>query len=938
MEPLLKNRISKPILVSSLFIIFVDFYLNLNSRLLFNMEKLTMSPSLTKLFLTDLITVCFSHILLVGLFFFISLWLSLTFNLKKLWGFAAISSSYALLFSFVHYPQLFDNVPKWLTIKGLQAESLFIPLVVYIVILILLIGYLAIRKLKATGPGYASLNLLLCSIFSITLLVFNLRTITNSGELSVSPSFDATKGEPKPNIIVISLDTLNIDADQILYQYANQDLKDFLDHSVLSTKTIADVPQTHGSFVSIFSGERPTETGVRYPFHSSSTNFQQDSFRTLKALKERGYRINFFRDEMITAPFFPGNVIDEVVMGGGTEHSNRLGPYYVSILTYGIFDNLLGRILFPQAYDSAVFQFGHKPNTIARNFARYLDKVSKETSPAFVFFHSCSLHIPLNLPFPFYKANLAFKNEFAKYGYPNLFQLWTPQDISMIQATSENNIEVYNSGVKRITEEVLNPLFSYLKQNHSLSQSKILIISDHGENIWHRNRHLIGNFPLPFHGNSLLFGSTNEYSYFRYPRTGNPEVDKDANYINLSQQLRKHLGLDFDSSIAYSETGKNPFPDVSTFANYQSLKMISAASEVDSRTGALRSTGALLAPSVLEKQRAVYRGNLKLTYYRTIYGRNLFLCDLTKDPLCERNLAKESTFQVEKRYLLDKLNLFLSADERNGLDYPIEEMANGKNLQNNKWLAFHESTSKYFGRQNFSKANIELKQIYDTTTDPFLKTTIESHIKTRCLNFSPFESALANTMEKATTDRTTMTETFFNKSENFFCWSTAADLTNRSKNQNHLIWKFDPIENLASTYNFPEAKPFLEGVARKYGLPAQDKVTALYRLIPFESRNKEIDTFIAMIKDHYLYYFQYALRNELDPYFYLEYVLLNIKGVDAEKEIFYEIQRTPASAEFETRLFNSLEVRFSLPAVKYSETEDLDMRQVRIDRIKPFLH
>ncbi|MBN1224477.1 MAG: sulfatase [Candidatus Aminicenantes bacterium] len=244
----------------------------------------------------------------------------------------------------------------------------------------------------------------------------------------------------KPNIILISLDTLR--ADHIgCYGYhrrTSPNMDELAKESVLFQKTYAHSPWTLPSHVSMLYSLNSASHQVYY-----STQKIDPSLPSLASLlKSQGY---------ITQAFTGGGFVDSV---------------------FG----------FAKGFD----WYEDVPERSPKNEAEMLLATTaswvkeNQEKPFFLFLHTFQIHGPYDSPAPWNKAFLSDDAKWEKIGLMNFLESHG-KDYPFTQAEIENIVSLYDGEILYTDEMLINPLVSLMKDLGIYDNSLIIITSDHGE-------------------------------------------------------------------------------------------------------------------------------------------------------------------------------------------------------------------------------------------------------------------------------------------------------------------------------------------------------------------------------------------------------------------------------------------------------------------------
>ncbi|RZM24470.1 MAG: DUF229 domain-containing protein, partial [Pedobacter sp.] len=289
-----------------------------------------------------------------------------------------------------------------------------------------------------------------------------------------------------------------------------------------------------------------------------------------------------------------------------------------------------------------------------------MEEVRTSAQPVFLFVHTCSMHWPGILPFPYYPRSDFPEHSQVPFSYTSKFRGLSHQPLTSEQwvEQSQFNQRIYDSAKQMTVDEFLNPVFSYLKQSGLMDNSIVVLMSDHGENLWQSGP----KYPkekMVEHGGSLLFGSQSELSFFRIkaPMLTPATSDQTAGVIDILPSVLQLAGLtatdvDGKSFVTegklkpqgqsyYVETGLWPFASYSGQFLTTPATNLGPLLKLDSEYWKLFVDPLFLPGVVLQKQRAIYIGDYRYTVFPTSKGFEEFLCDTERDKGCLTNLALE---------------------------------------------------------------------------------------------------------------------------------------------------------------------------------------------------------------------------------------------------------------------------------------------------------
>ena len=582
-----------------------------------------------------------------------------TFAVRRQKLFYGLVLIYAYLFLAVKYPQNYDEFS--LISSGLKWARLFEHPEIIFLPAVGLLGFLWFSFLR--GQTKTRFRWLAAAVSSLGLgyFLFGLQELHPSWkEPQTSRAVQAeTQLKEKPNIIFITIDSMRGDVPLEELPELSADFKQYLGASLRFDRVISPLAQTHGALASIFTGNNPTTTGVRT--NLSPTGLQSDRLLAgslLEQLKEQGYELRFIQDTEEYANFNEGNILDHVQAPNFSVANVVISTFFKNRVVYGLFNNPLGYLFLPELKNNTSFFYSYDLPRYTTEVLKELQLVQEKKKPVFLFVHTCSLHWPAILPYPYYPQGDYPAETQAPFSYTSKFRGLSYQKLSQRawKEQADFNAKIYRSAIKMTTTEFLNPVFTQIRQLGLDKNSIVVLLSDHGEDLWDKNtRYPKEKFVQ--HGSSLIFGASSELAFLRMHLPGAepqrfsetvgvidilPTVmdfagisEKEAEGRSLKKQIQ--LGKK-EERFYYTETGLWP---LSMF--WGQFVTTPAASlgplfRLNAENMALYVDPKFLPGIIQQKQRAVYYNSYRLTLYPTNYGYQEFLCDRKEDFNCEKNL------------------------------------------------------------------------------------------------------------------------------------------------------------------------------------------------------------------------------------------------------------------------------------------------------------
>ena len=470
-------------------------------------------------------------------------------------------------------------------------------------------------------------------------------------------SFDCSKPGVKgrPNVLILAADALRPDhlSGHGYFRKTSPYIDSLIAEGVTFRNALIGVPRTFPSWVSFLTGQYALTHGIRHMF-PTSRELKRDFKSIVKHYREKGYYTAVIADfagdifsridlgfERVDTPYFNFNyLIEQAILENHT--------YLLPFLT-----GRAGLILFPVLKDSAYFcpPFLVKDRVI---------KALRESSgrPFFLTTFFSSTHFPYAPPYPYYRT-------FAKENYRGPYRYLKQRIISLESRgevrISEDDIHqirsLYDGGIKAF-DDAVGEILCYLKKKDVLDNTIIVVLSDHGENLYE------GNLGMGHGEHFRGFYATRIPLVIRYPRLIEKglsvgdlvrHIDVAPTILSLTGQRVSGWmdGLSLIPMIqgertkqlyAFGETGIWFDNDQTGELFFQKLRIlypdITFLSEIDftmDKQIVLREGYSDLIN--LAKHRYVFDGRFKLIYMPMREGVRYELYDVLRDPGERHNIA-----------------------------------------------------------------------------------------------------------------------------------------------------------------------------------------------------------------------------------------------------------------------------------------------------------
>ncbi len=352
-------------------------------------------------------------------------------------------------------------------------------------------------------------------------------------------------------------------------------------------------------------------------------------------------------------------------------------PYLVPFL-----DNDAGHRLLPLL---SFLMINPDPDRMTNRVINAMRSINASGRPFFInAFFSCT-HIPYALPHPYYEmfTDPEYKG-IHKYG----FGIGDPREIEKTmqrppQRDQDHIIDLYDGGVAAF-DHAAGGIFRELDRMGVMENTIILILSDHGENLYDS-----GN--LLEHGERFGGGdAANRCPLILYDpeeRSGPLSIETPVHILDVMPTLLARLGLPVPSTVRgedlsplmrkktvkprvlFAETGLslNGTPDTFAGSGLEYPDILSSL-DADPVDGTLFLRKRFERSAIAAKERQVRTERYKLIYVPTPEGAEFSLYDVTKDPANENNLYGTKNHVAIGEALKRRLFEFILEEPGSGLD------------------------------------------------------------------------------------------------------------------------------------------------------------------------------------------------------------------------------------------------------------------------------
>ncbi|HRK06289.1 MAG TPA: sulfatase-like hydrolase/transferase [Pseudobdellovibrionaceae bacterium] len=575
--------------------------------------------------------------------------------------------TYAILYNAIHNPQIFDEwslgidwfAPiNWIAEMG-EPWMLDVLLITSLAMAWGLSHWNQLARMQTQRTSLVSSFLWVTFTLSFHFVLQNpwpeIDTRPNPdlrAQSRLDKGFNSPSAQPARRAIILSVDSLRPDAEWEANE--NSGLRKFLNESAHLRDVISPIGQTHAAMLSIFTAKNPSRHGARHILAESAADvsrWYQES--AVQLARESGIELHTLFDSNEYHHFLPTHHFDSQEGPPAGFSSLLLPVMFRDRLFFGLFNNKLGRWVLPETELNSSFSFAYKLAPLTQRVVEKIRELDARGRDYILYVHTCALHWPGDLPWPYYPRH-AMRDGGAAFAYaPRMSGLSELQRPRNWQERIDYHREIYRRGLRMIEEKFLAPIFTYLQLAEHMGRSTIVLTSDHGEYLGSSS-----DFPrskAPEHGASLLFASDSErtQAWIHGPKVKPGKVTGAVGLIDLMPtildgfSISKRSNWDGESWMSvltregetrrfamrpiYTETGMWPLSLFRGQAHYTPLSLMPDLFRYESEHQTFQIDANYESPIILQKQRAVYLGSKRWTLFPTEYGDRIVSCETIDD-------------------------------------------------------------------------------------------------------------------------------------------------------------------------------------------------------------------------------------------------------------------------------------------------------------------
>lgn len=372
-----------------------------------------------------------------------------------------------------------------------------------------------------------------------------LSQLTSSFKISISAE---DSGQFRPHVFVFAIDSLRVDRlASPEFAQVMPFVRSKLVDSALFKPMLVGVPRTFPSWVEIATCQYAHRTGVRtmFPDRAPRMQVQQTLFQSAR---EAGYETVFLSD-------FAGDIFPRFPFGASQVHApisnlrsliENATLQNFSALQAVLMHPKLHRVL-PAVLESAEFA---DPRLLALELAHAVDQNASGGRPLFMTTFFSTAHFPYAAPGPwfarFQEAGKASHLVFKKDTDQKIITSGSPLGATSGVPSVAQTVALYN-GALRSVDDSIRDLWEELEAKGWLSNSVIVIMGDHGENLYESARGM-------GHGDGVggEYATVTPLVIWTQGRAEAPIPEafdgRLVRSVDVAPTLARRLGLGFDAS------------------------------------------------------------------------------------------------------------------------------------------------------------------------------------------------------------------------------------------------------------------------------------------------------------------------------------------------------------------------------------------------------
>ncbi|MCP4156053.1 MAG: sulfatase-like hydrolase/transferase [bacterium] len=361
-------------------------------------------------------------------------------------------------------------------------------------------------------------------IFSIVITVLSLLMVVKIDEGAMEAPSGGETAE-KPNVLIFATDSLRPQSISYNgYHRPTPHIDGIFSRGVNFLNAKCSMGRTLPTWTSILTSSYPPDHGMRHMFPTSK-DLERDWDTIVKEFNKSGYYTGVISD-------FAGDIFPSVPYGFQEISSPDLSIPIVlkqrcqeiHYFLLGFLVNPLGRSLFPEIWGMAL---NKDPWYVTKYTKKSIKRSIKKNKPFFILSFSSNNHFPYVTRHPYYK-HYTKKNYNGRHKYGLSADILatflearvTPEEVEQIVNHYDNATRLFDDNVGEILQ--------YLKECKIDRNTIVVIMSDHGENLYEKNYGLAhGDHLLGDYANNMVFGVYSPFEDFKGVKIKNTVRDID---------------------------------------------------------------------------------------------------------------------------------------------------------------------------------------------------------------------------------------------------------------------------------------------------------------------------------------------------------------------------------------------------------------------------
>lgn len=399
-----------------------------------------------------------------------------------------------------------------------------------ILIYIIFIGAVLAISIKNKRLAHSVLVLLVCSLF---VTHFN---------VSVAEARTGTSPAIKPNILIIATDSLRPKSISYNgYSRPTPHIDLLFSRGVNFLNIKASMARTLPSWTSILTSTFPPDHQIRHMFPMSC-----DLKSRFPSIIDIVNRHNYYT---AVVSDFAGDIFPSMKFGFQDIISPDLAINIVlkqrclemHYFLLGYFINPMGRLIFPEM---SGMPLNKDPWYLTQSAKKCIKKSIHQNQPFFILYFSSNNHFPYATKHPYYKL-------YTEPSYHGKHKYALSSDVleSFLEMKLEKEevqqvVNHYDNATK-LFDDNLGELLEFIQDSGIAKNTIVIIMSDHGENLYEKNYGLAhGDHLLGSYANNMVFGVYSPFENFQGRR-----IEKTVRDIDIAPTLLDLLHLEIPPSF-----------------------------------------------------------------------------------------------------------------------------------------------------------------------------------------------------------------------------------------------------------------------------------------------------------------------------------------------------------------------------------------------------